>query len=634
MRGRAALVASAAILTACVGYWSGRSELTRSVGAHLAVHGVAFGAYLAALLSARGLSRRGLALALGLAFAWRLALVAGPPLLSDDVYRYVWEGRIQAHGGNPYRWLDRPEAERWSALRDAVWERVNHKDYTAIYPPLWQLVARAVTAVHDSVTAMKAVLVGCEALMWLLLARLIARRGLPRERLLLAAWSPLALVEIAGSGHNEPLGMLLFTAALLALETGRTAFSAVAATLAFLAKLVPGLLALPWARRFRPWHALWCALLVSLAILPYASANRGLFRTLFGYGEHWRFNETVFAVFDATLPPPLPSVVALGLLLVLGAWLASRDRDPAAGALAMASAWLLLMPSVLPWYALWLLPLLVLGDAPGALAFTGTVSLAYLVYPGWLAGGEWQVGWPVRILEYGLPLGIQAWVLARGGNVRNRTLLVFLKRPRPGEVKTRLAAELGDDGAAAVYQALAETEIAHTRPRHGEYQRRFFYAPADAGREVAAWLPGESIAPQEGEDLGARMAAAFEGAFRAGAQRVAIIGSDVPWVTRERVNAAFAGLDVGDVVLGPCDDGGYYLLALARPRPELFQGIAWSTPAVLQSTLDRAQAHGLRVVMLEPLPDVDTFADLRRSWERLRPILPRSVVKLVEPQLR
>ncbi|HJS59268.1 MAG TPA: TIGR04282 family arsenosugar biosynthesis glycosyltransferase [Vicinamibacteria bacterium] len=634
MRGRAALVASAAILTASAGYWAGRGDLTGSVGAHLAVHGVAFVAYLAALRGARGLSSRSLAVALGLAFAWRLALVAGPPLLSDDVYRYVWEGRIQAHGGNPYRWLDRPEAERWSQLRDPVWERVNHKDYTAIYPPLWQLVARAVTAVHDSVTAMKAVLVVCEALMWLLLARLLARRGLPRERLLLAAWSPLALVEIAGSGHNEPLGMLLFTAALLSLETGRTAFSAVAATLAFLAKLVPGLLTLPWARRFRPWHALWGGLLIPLAILPYADARRGLLRTLLGYGEHWRFNETVFAVFDATLPPPLPSVLALGLLLALGIWLASRSWDPVRAALAMTSVWLLLMPSVLPWYALWLLPLLVLVDAPGALAFTGTVSLAYLVYPGWLAGGEWQVGWPVRALEYGVPLAIQVWLMSRGGRMAGRTLLVFVKRPKPGEVKTRLAADLGDDGAAAVYRALAEAEIASTRPRGREYERRFFYAPADAGTEVAAWLPGESVAPQEGEDLGARMAAAFEGAFRAGAQRVVIIGSDVPWVTRERVKAAFAGLDAGDVVLGPCDDGGYYLLALSRPRPELFQGIAWSTSAVLQSTLERAQAHGLRVVMLEPLPDVDTLADIQRSWERLRPILPRSVVSLVEPQLR
>jgi rSAM/selenodomain-associated transferase 1 len=584
--------------------------------------------------SATGLSRRGLRFALALALAWRVALVASPPLLSDDVYRYVWEGRIQAHGGNPYKWLDRPAAERWAPLRDEVWERVNHKDYTAIYPPVWQLVARVVMVARDSVSTMKAFLVGCEALMWLLLARVLAWRGLPRERLLLAAWSPLALVEIAGSGHNEPLGMALLVAAILALGAGRTTASSFAATLGFLAKLVPGLLALPWARRFRPRHAVWGAILVALTVLPYASARQGLLRSVLGYGKHWRFNESLFAALDAAMEPAAAAGAALLILVALGAWLASRNQDPAAASLVMASAWLLLMPSVLPWYALWLLPLLVLVDAPGPLAFTGSVSLAYLVYPGWIAGGEWQVAWPVRSLEYGVPLAVQAWALARKRAVRRRTLLVFVKRPRAGEVKTRLAAELGDGAAADVYRALAEAEIAGTRPLGGEYERRFFYAPADAGSEVSEWLRGERVAPQQGGDLGARMAAAFAAAFRDGAARVAIIGSDVPWVTRERVAAAFAALSDADVVVGPCDDGGYYLLALSQPRPELFDGIPWSTPAVLRSTLERARDRGLRVALLEALPDVDTLADLRRSWERLEPILPGAVAALVEARLR
>lgn len=633
MRRRAALVASAALLTLCAAHWAARGDMTRRVDEHLVVYAVAFAGYLAALRSAHGLSRRGLLLAIGVALSWRIALIAAPPLLSDDVYRYVWEGRIQAQGGNPYRWLDRPEAERWIPLRDAVWQRVNHKDYTAIYPPLWQLAARAVVSGHDSVVAMKGFLVACEVLTWLLLARLLASRGQPPERLLVAAWSPLALVEIAGSSHNEPLGILLFTAALLALAGGRTTSSAIAATLAFLAKLVPGLLALPWTRRFRPWHAAWGAALLAVSTWPYAGAGRGLLRTLLGYGEHWRFNETLFAGLDATLPPPVPAALAVALLLTLGAWLAVGRVEPAAASLAMTSAWLLLMPSVLPWYALWLLPLLVIENAAAALAFTGTVSLAYLVYPGWLAGGPWQVGWPVRAVEYGVPLAIQAWAWARKGSVGARALLVFVKRPRPGEVKTRLAADLGPDGAAAVYRALAEAEIASTRPRSGEYERLFFYAPADAGGDVAAWLPGETAVPQEGIDLGHRMAAAFAHAFQNGASRVAIIGSDVPWVSRERVKRAFTSLDEGDVVLGPCHDGGYYLMALSQPRPELFQAIDWGTPLVLQATLDRARAHGLRVVMLDPLPDVDTLADIRSSWERLRPLLPSHVTALLEPRL-
>lgn len=413
MRRRAVLALSAAVLTLGAAHWTALGDATRAIHQHLAVYATLFAAYLAALWAARGLSARGLTFAIGLALSWRLALVGGPPLLSDDVHRYVWEGRIQAHGGNPYRWLDRPEAERWTSLRDATWERVNHKEYTAIYPPLWQLAGRLVVAVSPSVVAMKAFLVACEALGWLLLARLIARRGLPRERLLVAAWSPLALVEIAGSGHNEPLGLLLLLAGLLAVDAERPARAALLVTAAFMAKLVPGLLALPWARRFRPLHAAIGALLIALLSLPYASAGRGLVRTLGGYGEHWRFNETLFGGLAASLPPSAAMAAAVALLLGVALLLARSGVEPARASLAMAAAWLLLMPSVLPWYALWLLPLLCLVEAPGALAFTGTVGLAYLVYPDFLAGGAWQVGWGVRAVEYGVPLAIQGAALVR-----------------------------------------------------------------------------------------------------------------------------------------------------------------------------------------------------------------------------
>ncbi len=403
MRRRAVLGSSAAVLTLAAAFWAVSGDLTRDVTRHLLLYGTCFGAYLVALRAARGLSARGLSFAVGLALSWRLALVTAPPLLSDDVFRYVWEGRIQAHGGNPYRWLDRPESERWAPLRDAVWERTNHKDYSAIYPPLWQLAARVVVAVHDSVPAMKAFVVACEVASWPLLARLLARRGLPRERLLVVAWSPLALVEIAGSGHNEPLAILLLLAGLLALELARPAGAALAVSAAFLTKLVPGLLALPWARRFRPAHAWLLLALTAVAILPYASAGRGLLRTLIGYAEHWRFNETLFSL----LPPAFAPALALLALLGLGAALSWRDVEPARASLVMTAAWLLLMPSVLPWYALWLLPLVCLVEAPGALLFTGTVGLAYLAYPGWIAGGPWQVGWEVRAAEYGLPLAFQ-----------------------------------------------------------------------------------------------------------------------------------------------------------------------------------------------------------------------------------
>lgn len=207
--------------------------------------------------------------------------------------------------------------------------------------------------------------------------------------------------------------------------------------------------------------------------------------------------------------------------------------------------------------------------------------------------------------------------------VEDDVLLVFVKHPQPGAAKTRLIPALGPENAADLYRVLAEEEVRRTRPHGREYRRLFFFAPEEARTEVASWITGETLLPQEGDDLGARMSAAFASAFASGARRVAVIGTDLPWVSREIVLEAFASLDDHDVVIGPAQDGGYYLLALSRHRPALFDGIAWSTPAVLSATAERAGALGLTVRLLEPLRDIDTIEDLRAEWERVRPILEK-----------
>ncbi len=197
-------------------------------------------------------------------------------------------------------------------------------------------------------------------------------------------------------------------------------------------------------------------------------------------------------------------------------------------------------------------------------------------------------------------------------------LLVFVKAPRPGVVKTRLAATLGIEAAAALYRAIAGEEIRRTAPRAGEYERLFVFTPEDARAEMEDWLPGEALEAQQGADLGQRMAGAFATAFASGAGRVAIVGSDVPACGREHVVEAFAALEESDVVLGPTHDGGYYLIALDRPRPALFQSIPWSTPSVLPATAERAGVLGLSARMLDPLRDIDTLDDLRAEWPRVR----------------
>jgi hypothetical protein len=210
----------------------------------------------------------------------------------------------------------------------------------------------------------------------------------------------------------------------------------------------------------------------------------------------------------------------------------------------------------------------------------------------------------------------------------DRALVVFVKHPAPGAVKTRLAAAVGPVAAAELYRALAEHVLAATTPAPGEYERLVFYAPPQAQDQMRAWLPGIRLLAQSEGDLGTRLSDATARAFARGASRVAVVGTDAPGLARGAVAAALDALDGADVAIGPTEDGGYYLLALRRPRPELFADIAWSTPSVAAGTRARAAAGGLVVRELPVLRDVDTLEDVRLEWPALGALLAR------RPQLR
>jgi uncharacterized protein len=209
-------------------------------------------------------------------------------------------------------------------------------------------------------------------------------------------------------------------------------------------------------------------------------------------------------------------------------------------------------------------------------------------------------------------------------------LLVFLKEPRPGAVKSRLAARIGAEAAAAVYRAIADEAIRRTAPRGEEYERLFLFDPPSSRPQIQAWLGGQTLEAQVGGDLGERMARAFADAFASGARRAAVIGTDVPGIARGDVLGALESLDEHDVAIGPATDGGYYLIALKRPEPELFRGIRWSSGEVLAATLDRAARRGLSVRVLRTIGDVDTVEDLAAEWERVRPLLSEEMREEIE----
>jgi hypothetical protein len=192
-----------------------------------------------------------------------------------------------------------------------------------------------------------------------------------------------------------------------------------------------------------------------------------------------------------------------------------------------------------------------------------------------------------------------------------RSLIVFAKAPRPGEVKTRLAADVGHAEAARIYRAMGRQIV--DAVRGDGYSVQIHYDPPEALDEVASWLgaSGVSYHPQTPGDLGARMAAAFVSSFET-ADAVCIIGTDTPSVSEGTVEGAFDALEEHDVVIGPAVDGGYYLLALKDPCPALFSDVAWSTSEVFGITLARARQAGLIVHLLERATDVDRLVDVPR----------------------
>ena len=223
-----------------------------------------------------------------------------------------------------------------------------------------------------------------------------------------------------------------------------------------------------------------------------------------------------------------------------------------------------------------------------------------------------------------------------------RLLLVFLKEPIAGKVKTRLAEDIGSDEAARFYKAMVEVLLIQLRGLIN-CRIRFCYAPDDAGDAIRFWLlpemdasSGESggiyvapvytnqqsthqqidFRPQGDGDLGDRLSHAFEEGFSDGFESIAVIGTDCPACGARWINAAFSRLESSSQrngVIGPCPDGGYYLLVLDSAAPCLFQNIGWGGSEVLKDTLQAAEDNKLALTQLPELADVDHLAD----WQAL-----------------
>lgn len=323
--------------------------------------------------------RPALLLILVMALLIRLPLIAADPMLSDDVFRYVWDGRVQAAGVNPYRYV--PAASELEALRDeAVYPFINRKEYAVtIYPPAAQMFFYGVTRLHDSVSMMKVTLVACEGVTVLALVALLRRLGRPATRVVAYAWHPLALWEVANNGHIDGAMVALATLALWLFASGRTLAAGAAAAVGALFKPF-ALLVLPGL--WRPWD--WRLPLVVAAVGaalygPYLSVGTGVLGFLPGYVAEEKLDSGsafwILKVLQGAFGPwtgwrTIYVVIAGGLILALALRAGFRTERPLAVTIddinRLLLAFLFLLSPDYPWYFLMAVPFLALnGSWPG-----------------------------------------------------------------------------------------------------------------------------------------------------------------------------------------------------------------------------------------------------------------------------
>jgi hypothetical protein len=385
---------------------------------------------------------RALALVALAAVAFRVTLLPLEPSLSTDAWRYLWEGRVQLAGHDPY--ATAPAHASLAGLRDGVWLRVNHPEVPAVYGPLLEALFALLAALPGQLLPFKLTFVAADLAVGALLARALRRRGLPPLLAIVWLWHPLPVLEVAGQAHLEVVPLALLLLALDLHATGRARVAALALGAAIAAKylpilVVPALLARARDRRDALVRLVLVALPCVVCALPYlrglaAPADTGL--GAFAYS--WRFNDGGFfalttalealglsqafcrhvlpafvdvpAGFDPALHTTwilLPAKLvagALTLALVVHVARAARSSDDLApAALAATAAFLLLSPVVHPWYALWVVPFLPLGSrfAAPLLLLSLTLPLSYEVllrYDG--TAGTWSEAAWVRAVVH------------------------------------------------------------------------------------------------------------------------------------------------------------------------------------------------------------------------------------------
>lgn len=342
--------------------------------------------------------------------------------LSDDVYRYVWDGKLNANGVNPYQYS--PSDGATEALRDsAIYPGINHRSLPTIYPPMAQAVFTVAQLIGGDTIVVIKILCGLfELLTAFALMVWLGSLGVPRRHLLLYLYSPLILVEFWLSTHLDIFGLPFLIAGLIALRQERGGVSGLLLALACLVKFV-AILILPIALfqlkgRRRGAFAGVFTITVLILYLPYLLNGGHVFGSLTDYLEEWQFNGSVYALIAFIVHAETARIICGILLALLILWLIRPRGDAVDRMFRAFSGYLILTPVFFSWYFVWIYPFLLRRLSPAFLWLSGATLLSYHYLIGYYATGTWsEISWlrlAMYVPFYALLIGVPAYRRLRG----------------------------------------------------------------------------------------------------------------------------------------------------------------------------------------------------------------------------
>jgi hypothetical protein len=366
----------------------------------LAVAGIAYLLAIREFFYTPKFPRRVIVIGLVLAALWHLPFLLVPPGSDDDIHRYLWDGRVQRLGYNPY--IAVPSDPALSGLHTPETRTLNNPDVPSPYPAGAQLFFRAVTVMHESIFALKVAFVICDLAIVLVLLDILRCSGQEAHWVLAYAWNPLLAVEVAGSSHIDILGALLLLVSVAALGRRWRMTSAIAFALAVAVKFLPIVLTPLYWRRVRIRDGLMAVLVVGMLYVPFLEHGRIPIGSLGIYVQRFRFNDPIFATMERVAGPYSAAILAVLAGLITAVWLRSRGSVVSSDEWAWPmAASLLCAPVVYPWYLLWVLPFVRSAFTVPIIIWTGSIIPTYYVWHLRRLGRPWLVPWWIMLLEYG-----------------------------------------------------------------------------------------------------------------------------------------------------------------------------------------------------------------------------------------